>query len=197
MTRTYAIFANGGFLVTPHIVRKIVKKQADGSTKVLLDNSVAKKPTRVISSSIAETIVEALKYVTKEGGTSKRADIHGYTEAGKSGTAEKIIDGMYSKTNNISSFLGFAPAKNPRFVLLVSVDDPEVKIIPGVGKHQFGGVCAAPIFKEIATRSLQYLGVEPDDPYGYPVGDPRRNSELADMITKMQALKEDYQRHNQ
>ena len=197
MTRTYAIFANGGFLVTPHIVRKIVKKQADGSTKILLDNTKPKKPTRVISSSIASTIVEALKYVTKEGGTSKRADIMGYTEAGKSGTAEKIIDGVYSKTHNISSFLGFAPAKDPRFVLLVSVDDPEVKVIPGVGKHQFGGICAAPIFKEIATRALQYLGVAPDDPYGYPVGDPRRNSEKADMISKMQTLKEEYQRHNQ
>lgn len=197
MVRSYSIFANGGFLVNPHIVRKIIKKQADGSAKVLVDNSNMKPPTRVISPEIASTIVEALKFVTKEGGTSKRADIHGYTEAGKSGTAEKIIDGVYSKTHNISSFLGFAPAKNPRFILLVSVDDPEVKIIPGVGRHQFGGVCAAPIFKEIATRALQYLGVEPDDPYGYPPGDPRRNPEKADMLPKMQVLKEEYQRHNQ
>ncbi len=197
MARTYAIFANGGYLVNPHIIRKIVKKRADGSSQILVDNSTMPDPKRVISPQIASTIVEALKYVTKEGGTSKRADINGYTEAGKSGTAEKIFDGVYSKSNNIASFLGFAPAKNPRFVLLVSVDDPEVKYIPGVGKHQFGGVCAAPIFREIATRALQYLGVEPDDPYGYPPGDPRRNVEKADMLTKMQALKDEYTKHNQ
>jgi cell division protein FtsI (penicillin-binding protein 3) len=197
MVRSYAIFANGGFLVEPHIIRKISKKQADGSTKILVDNSKMKAPKKVLSPAIASRIVEALKYVTKEGGTSKLADIHGYTEAGKSGTAEKIIDGVYSKTHNISSFLGFAPANNPRFILLVSVDDPVSKMIPGVGRQQFGGICAAPIFREISSRALQYLGVEPDDPYGYPVGDPRRNPAKADMISKMQTLKDEYQRHNQ
>jgi cell division protein FtsI (penicillin-binding protein 3) len=197
MARMYAIFANGGFLVEPHIVRKIVKKHADGNRETLLDNTKIKQPKRVLSHAISATVVESLKYVTKEGGTSKRADIMGYTEAGKSGTAEKVIDGVYSKTRNISSFVGFAPAKNPRFVLLVSVDEPEIKYIPGVGKHQFGGVCAAPIFREIATRALQYLGAEPDDPYGYPQGDPRRNPEKADMVTKMQALKDEYLKHNQ
>jgi cell division protein FtsI (penicillin-binding protein 3) len=114
----------------------------------------------------------------------------GYTEAGKSGTAEKIINGIYSKEHNISSFLGFAPAKNPRFVLLVSIDDPEKKIIPGLGKHQLGGICAAPVFREIATRCLQYLGVAPDDPYGYPYGDPRRNLEKADLVKEVRQLKE-------
>ena len=198
MTRTYAVFANGGYLVEPHIVRKIVKKDGHGVPKVLLDNTKLKaiRRKKVLSPQIVATLVEALKFVTKEGGTSKRADVMGYTEAGKSGTAEKIIDGVYAKNHNISSFLGFAPAKNPRFVLLVSVDKPEIKIIPGVGKHQFGGVCAAPIFKEIATRALQYLGIEPDDPYGYPIGDPRRDVTKADMMQKMQALKEEYLRHN-
>jgi cell division protein FtsI (penicillin-binding protein 3) len=197
MARMYAIFANGGFLVEPHIVRKIVKKDSYGNRETLLDNTKIKQPKRVLSPAISATVVESLKYVTKEGGTSKRADIMGYTEAGKSGTAEKVIDGVYSKTRNISSFVGFAPAKNPRFVLLVSVDEPEIKYIPGVGKHQFGGVCAAPIFREIATRALQYLGAEPDDPYGYPQGDPRRNPEKADMVSKLQALKEEYLKHNQ
>jgi len=197
IARTYAILANGGFDVQPHLVRKIVKKLPDGKEQILLDKTGVQKGRRVLSEASVKSIVHAMKFVTKEGGTSKRADIPGYTEVGKSGTAEKIIDGIYSKTHNISSFLGFAPAKNPRFVLLVSVDDPEIKYIPGVGKHQFGGVCAAPIFREIATRALQYLGVTPDDPYGYPPGDPRRNVEKADMMNEISQLKEEYLKHNQ
>ncbi len=192
MVRTYAILANGGFDIKPHLVRKIAKKE-----QIFLDNTNLKKGKRVLSENISRTLVHAMKFVTKEGGTSKRADISGYTEAGKSGTAEKIVDGFYSKTDNISSFLGFAPAKNPRFVLLVSIDEPEVKYLPGIGKHQYGGVCAAPIFREIATQALQYLGVTPDDPYGFPPGDPRRVAEKADMIAEMQALREDYLRHNE
>jgi cell division protein FtsI (penicillin-binding protein 3) len=135
-----------------------------------------------------------MKFATKEGGTSKRADIFGYTEAGKSGTAEKVLCGQYSKDHNISSFLGFAPAKNPRFVLLVSLDDPEKKFIPGVGKHQYGGVCAAPIFREIGTRALQYLGVAPDDPFGYSSGDPRRDAQKSDWAMEVEALKQLHER---
>jgi len=196
IARTYAILANGGFQVQPHIVRKIVKKGDDGKEQILVDKTGMKKGKRLLSEESVKTIVQAMKFVTKEGGTSKRADIAGYTEVGKSGTAEKIIDGIYSKTHNVSSFLGFAPAKNPRFVLLVSVDDPEVKYIPGVGKQQFGGVCAAPIFRDIATRALQYLGVTPDDPYGYPPGDPRRDIAKADMMEEISLLKEEYLKHN-
>ncbi len=120
----------------------------------------------------------------------------GYTEAGKSGTAEKVLDGIYAKDHNVSSFLGFAPAKNPRFVLLVSIDDPEKKFVPGVGKHQMGGFCAAPVFREIALRSLQYLGVAPDDPYGYPLGDPRRDPVKADLAKETLALKDLLDRWN-
>jgi cell division protein FtsI (penicillin-binding protein 3) len=197
MARTYAILANGGFDVKPHLIRKIAKKSNDGKEQILLDKTEMKKGKRLLSDSIVETIIHGMKFVTKEGGTSKMGDIPGYTEVGKSGTAEKVIDGIYSKSHNISSFLGFAPAKNPRFVLLVSVDDPEIKYIPGVGKHQLGGVCAAPIFREIASRALQYLGVTPDDPYGYSPGDPRRDAKKADMLAEIVALKEEYLRHNE
>lgn len=196
MVKAYAIFANGGFAVQPHLVRKIVKKKEDGSEEVLVDNTNYRATQRVLSESIVKQVVKAMKFVTKEGGTSKRADIMGYTEVGKSGTAEKIIDGKYSKDHNISSFLGFAPAENPRFVLLVSLDDPEKKFIPGVGKHQMGGVCASPIFREIATLSLQYLGVAPDDPYGYPPGDPRRDPKKADWAAQIEELKQLYEKWN-
>ena len=196
MARAYAIFANGGYEVHPHLVRKIIKTMPDGKKQVLVDNTNYRAHHQVLSPSIVQSIVRGLKYITKEGGTSKRADIMGYTEAGKSGTSEKIIDGNYSKINHISSFVGFAPATNPRFVLLVSIDDPEVKFIPGVGKHQHGGVCAAPVFREIASRSLQYLGVAPDDPGGYPQGDPRRDPKTADWMKEVHALKEVYEKWN-
>lgn len=199
MVRAYAAIANGGLLVQPHLVRKIARKSQNGAKQILLDRSGshAYGAKRVFSPVIAETITRGLKFVTKEGGTSKLADLYGYTQAGKSGTAEKIIAGIYSKQHNISSFVGFAPAKNPRFVLLVSVDDPERKLVPGVGKHQMGGVCASPIFREIATRSLQYLGVEPDDPYGYPPGDPRRDPEKADWTKEIRELRQLYQLWNE
>jgi cell division protein FtsI (penicillin-binding protein 3) len=196
MVRAYAMLSNGGKEVQPHIVRKIVKNLPDGTKKVLCDRSKVGTGRQILTPASASRIVRGMKFVTKEGGSSRRADISGYTEAGKSGTSEKIIDGVYSKHHNISSFLGFAPAQNPRFVLLVSIDDPESRFIPGVGKHQLGGVSASPIFREIASRVLQYLGVAPDDPYGYPPGDPRRDSKRADWSMEVQQLKELYEKWN-
>lgn len=196
MVKAFAILANGGFTVQPHLVRKIVKTLPDGTKKILVDNSSYRATKQVLSTEISKRIVRSMKFATKEGGTSRRADVMGYTEAGKSGTSEKIIEGIYSRDHHVSSFLGFAPAENPRFILLVSIDDPEKKFVPGVGKQQMGGVCATPIFREIATRSLQYLGVAPDDPYGYPLGDPRRDSKKADWLAEVSALKELYEKWN-
>ena len=65
-----------------------------------------------------------------------------------------------------------------------------------MGKHQFGGVCAAPVFREIAMKSLQYLGVTPDDPYGYNSGDPRRDGQKADWVVEVQGLKNLYEKWN-
>ena len=173
-----------------------MKTLPDKSQKILIDNTQYRATQRALNSSSVGLVVRAMKFVTKEGGSSKWADIMGYTEAGKSGSSEKIIDGIYSKDHHISSFLGFAPAKNPRFVLLVSIDDPEKKFIPGKGKQQLGGICAAPVFREIAARALEYLGVTPDDPYGYPPGDPRRDPKKADWFTEVENLKALYKAWN-
>jgi cell division protein FtsI (penicillin-binding protein 3) len=196
MVRAYAIIANGGFDVQPHLIRKIVRKAPGGTEEILVDKSTLGKGKQVMSPKVAARVLRALKFSTKEGGTSKRADIPGYTEGGKSGTSEKILDGQYSKDHYISSFVGVAPAKNPRFVLLVSIDDPEKKFIPGAGKQHHGGICAAPVFREIALKTLQFLGVAPDDPYGYPVGDPRRDPKKADWAFEVSGLKEEYKKRN-
>lgn len=190
LVRAYGILANGGLDVQPHLIRKIVK-----GGRTLVDNTGYRAHKPVLSPAITRPIVRSMKFVTKPGGTSTRGDIHGYTEVGKSGTAEKIIDGVYSKDHNISSFIGFAPAHNPRFVLIVSLDDPEKRIENGC-KHQMGGYCSAPIFREIATRALQYLGVTPDDPYGLPPGDPRRDPKKADWLAEVEQLKEIYHKWN-
>lgn len=191
MVRAYAIIANGGFDVKPTLVRKISRRNLQGEEEVLLDQVRLRSntpPKRLIDGDIIQRIKQAMRFTTKKGGSASLADIFGYTEAGKTGTAEKIVNGAYSKDHHISSFLGFAPVDNPRFVLLVSIDEPEKKIVDG-RKNQLGGGCAAPAFREIGTKTLQYLGVEPDDPFGYPAGDPRRDETKANLEKEIKELK--------
>jgi len=167
MVRAYAVFANGGYLVEPTLIRKIVKTDQEGKETVLVDNTTAGRMARfprVLDPETVKLLVKGLKYVTKPGGAAPRADVPEYTEAGKTGTAEKIVDGAYAKNKNCSSFVGFTPVENSAFVLMVVMDEPEAVFLPGVGKNTLGGICAAPVFREIAKRSLEYLGVEPDDP---------------------------------
>ncbi|MES2122542.1 MAG: penicillin-binding protein 2 [Chlamydiota bacterium] len=198
MVRCYGILANGGWDVQPSLVRKIVRGHRDGTQESLLDKTTLREGNkrRLLEPQIVEEIVRAMKYVTKPSGAAAKGDIFGYTEVGKTGTSEKIVNGTYSKRNHISTFVGFAPAKNPRFVLLIAIDEPEWKYIPGVGRNQLGGNCCAPVFREIGLRTLQYLGVEPDDPHGYPAGDPRRKAEQADWYKEVKTLGELYQQWN-
>ena len=89
-----------------------------------------------------------------------------------------------------------ASVNNPCFVLLIAIDEPECKFIPGVGRNQQGGNCAAPAFQQIGLRTLEYLGIEPDDPHGYPVGDSRRDIEKADSMKDIKILKQLYTQWN-
>ena len=194
LLRAYAVLVNGGYFVEPTLVRKVTKKD-----QVLVDHTTDERVRRfphVLSAKIGGRVVEGMKYVTKKGGAGFRADIFGFTEAGKSSTDEKVINGKYSKTQHIASFMGFTPAKKPKFLLLVSMDEPECKFIPGVGKNHHGSVAAAPVFREIARRSLEYLGTTPDDPHGYPKGDPRHDFEKGDLIRESDELYELYNEWN-
>lgn len=195
--RAYAIIANLGMDVHPTLIRKIVNKEEN---RIILDNEQVRKNekrSRILEKEDCEELIKALKYTTKIGGTARLADIPGYSEAGKTGTSEKIINGNYSDKYYISSFCGFAPAKNPRFVLLVVIDEPEKKYLPELGKNWHGGVCAAPIFSEIGKRALEYLGVEPDDPFGYPRNDPRSDLKRADWSYEVEKLSNLYKSWNQ
>lgn len=199
MARAFAIFANGGYLVKPTLVRKIVKTHSDGSEEVILDNTVperAQKFPRVMDEDIAAAVLLAMKYTTKPGGTARRGEIWGYTEAGKTGTGQKVINGRYSDKLFCSSFVGMTPVNDPAFVIAVTIDEPEYGYIPGIGKIHMGGTCASPVFREIGKRSLEYLGIAPDDPHGYPVNDPRYDPNLADWLPETRRLQEIYEKWN-
>jgi len=190
LMRAFAIIANGGYVVQPTLVKKIIKEG-----KVIVDHTYKEK-RRVLSAEISRQLVYALKSVTKPGGVGTFADIPGYTEAGKTGTTEKIVGGVYSKTHHFSSFVGFAPAYQPHFLLYVAIDDPEYRFLSGLGRIYFGGRCAAPVFKRIMSRTLQFLGIPPDDPYGYPQDDPRSDQTKADWSEQTHTLQELYKQWN-
>lgn len=197
LLRAYALLANGGHLVQPTLIKKIVKQQQEGqeSEEQLLEKRERSFP-KLVNSSTIDPVVTAMKYVTKKGGSAFRADIPGYTECGKTGTAEKIVQGLYSQSDHVVTFIGFAPVINPAFVLLVTIDEPEKGFIPGIGKKHMGGYAAAPVFREIGKRALTYLGITPDDPHGYHVGDPRFDPQKSDWIKNIEALQKQYEEWN-
>jgi cell division protein FtsI (penicillin-binding protein 3) len=94
--------------------------------------------------------------VVEEGGTGTKASLDGYSVAGKTGTAQKVVEGTkgYAKNKYVASFIGVAPVKNPRLVVLVSIDEPK-------GEY-YGGQISAPVFASIAEQTLAYLKVTPD-----------------------------------
>ncbi len=145
----FATVANGGVRVAPHLVREI--RAANGAT-VYRPNP---EQRRVISTDTASALKGMLEGVTLNG-TARKAQLDGYTAAGKTGTAQKIDPRTrgYSATKYVASFVGFAPVQNPEVVIIVVIDEP-------AGSHH-GGDVAAPVFREIAEQILPDLGIAPD-----------------------------------
>jgi cell division protein FtsI (penicillin-binding protein 3) len=149
MAAAFGALANDGVRVTPHLVREI--RATDGTTTF----QATPEERRVVSAETAHALRGMLEGVTLNG-TAKRAQLDGYTAAGKTGTAQKIdpLTRTYSKTKYIGSFVGFAPVENPAVVIIVVIDEP-------VGSYH-GGDVAAPVFREIAEQILPDLNVAPD-----------------------------------
>jgi len=145
-----AALANGGLLMKPYVVEKIV----DGEG-VVLEERIPQVVRRVISKEVADRIRSLLERTSEEGGTAVQATVPGYVVAGKTGTSQKVdvITGGYSADKRIASFVGMVPSEAPRMVILVVIDEPQ--------SSPYGGVVAAPIFSRIATQSLAYLHVPP------------------------------------
>ena len=137
-----------------------------------------------------------MRYVTKPGGTAIKADVPGYTEVGKTSTPKKIVNGAYFEKVYCPTFAGFTPVNQAAVVIAVTIDEPEYGYIPGIGKNHNGGNCTANVFREIAKRSLEYLGIPPDDPFGYPYGDPRRDTQKEVWMNETRKLQEIYDKWN-
>jgi cell division protein FtsI (penicillin-binding protein 3) len=136
MAAGYQALANGGVMRPPHVVRG---KPAPAR--------------RVIDTRVATQVSRMLEGVLGAGGTAQEAKIDGYVLAGKTGTAEKAENGGYSKTKYVASFIGYAPARKPRLLVAVMVDEPKGQI--------YGGQVAAPAFQKIASFALPYLRIPP------------------------------------
>ena len=139
LARAYSVFATNGELKPLTLVKR--------------DQPVEGRA--VISPRTAMAVRKMLEMVTQPGGTATRAQVAGFRVAGKTGTAHKLLGASYATDRYISSFVGFAPASNPRLVIAVMLDEPG-------GKSYYGGEVAAPVFSTVMAGALRLLGIEPD-----------------------------------
>ena len=146
MAAAASVIANGGTLFEPHVVRAIVK----GGMRTIVEPKVVR---RAILPETAATLTDIMEKVVMDG-TAKSARLVSYNVAGKTGTADKLVNGRYSPYQQNVSFVGFVPSRRPALTVIVMVDSPRVG-------GDTGGAIAAPIFKRIADASLRHLGVTP------------------------------------
>ena len=142
LTRAYMAFANDGE-VMPLSFLKREPQETVGE--------------RVFSAEVAREVRAMMETVTQEGGTGTRTRVPGYRVAGKTGTAHKIVDGRYAPDRYLSSFVGMAPASNPRLIVGVAIDEPS-------GGTYYGGSVAGPVFAQVMAASLRQLALPPDAP---------------------------------
>ena len=139
-----SVVANGGQLMKPYVIKEVRDKQGE-----LIKEFVPTLVNKAISLDTANRIKKILTGAVEEG-TGKMAKIEGFTAAGKTGTAQKLEpNGRYSHSKFIASFIGFAPAEDPMLTIVVCVDEPH--------PYYFGGVVAAPVFKNVAGDVIKYI----------------------------------------
>jgi cell division protein FtsI/penicillin-binding protein 2 len=155
ITMGMSVIANGGHLMAPRIVQSVEKENGEIAMK--------KEPIvmrEVVPAKTAHFVAEALIGVTQPGGTAAFARVNGFQVAGKTGTAQKVSPhGGYAAGKYVVSFVGFMPAEDPKFVLLVMVDDAKI-----ASNLNYGGLVAAPIFSRIAERAARHLDLTPTMP---------------------------------
>ena len=167
MAAAVSAVANGGELVQPRAVRAVIRdgKRLPVPRKVI---------TRPITADTAATLTQIMEDVVDRG-TGERAQITGYTVAGKTGTAKKLVNGSYRGHSDYNvSFVGFVPSRKPVFAIVVVVDSPH-RVSP------YGGVVAAPIFQKIAATALRHYAVPPsiNAPDAVVCGSPQREIRAA------------------
>jgi cell division protein FtsI (penicillin-binding protein 3) len=158
MLNVACTLANHGFRMKPGVVQRVV--DARGNTVKTFAPEVVAHPIR---DDTARLMCRLMARVTEEGGTGTRARVPGYVVAGKTGTAQKVLPtGGYSETANVSSFVGFLPADQPEIGIIIVVDEPQ-------SPQRTGGYVAAPVFAEVASQAVRYLGVPPSETNGAAV----------------------------
>jgi cell division protein FtsI/penicillin-binding protein 2 len=150
LVSAYNAIANGGVLLKPQIIDHLI--YADGS----VSESSPQEVRRVISQKTAHDVSQMLRSVVEKG-HGKRAGVPGYAVGGKTGTAQVVFGGKYEEGKNIGSFAGFAPVDNPRFTMLVRLDNPKTV--------EWAESSAAPTFGELMKFLLEYYHVEPTEEY--------------------------------
>jgi cell division protein FtsI (penicillin-binding protein 3) len=143
MVQAYDAIADGGVLRSPQIVQSVGGKRV-----------TAPKGHRIISTKVAGEMRDMLRGVLADGGTASGAAIPGYDLAGKTGTAQDVVDGKYSNSLFTGSFIGMVPASDPKLVVAVVLDGVN-------GGNGFGGTVAAPAFQKIVGWAVPYLGINP------------------------------------
>jgi cell division protein FtsI (penicillin-binding protein 3) len=144
----FGAIANGGTLMRPYLVARVV----DPDGEVVLQRN-PEKVRQAVSRSTAQELLRMMRLVVQKEGTAPLAHIDEWEVAGKTGTAQKAENGVYSVHKRTASFVGIVPAEAPRLVILVVIDEPQGDV--------YGGLVAAPAFKEIAKGALAHLGVSP------------------------------------
>lgn len=140
--------ANGGDLLEPRILKEVINSEGD-----IIESFEAKKVRKVISEKTSNEILTLMESVVSEGSGS-RAYIPGYKIGGKTGTAQKVVDGVYKPGKFIGSFVAVAPVNDSKIAMLVLVDEPVGNI--------FGGSVAAPVAQSILEDTYEYLGIDPE-----------------------------------
>jgi len=155
MAAAVSSIANGGELFEPRVVRAVI---ADGRRTPVPHNVVR----RTVSAGTAALLTEIMEQVVARG-TAPRAAVPGFTVAGKTGTAQKVVNGRYSTSEYNASFVGFVPSREPAFTIVVVIDSPHGR------NAYYGGTVAAPIFQRIADAALRHHGVPPSVNRAAPV----------------------------
>jgi cell division protein FtsI (penicillin-binding protein 3) len=167
MAAAVSSVANGGQLFEPRVVRAVIR---DGQ-RIPVPNKVV---NRTITPDVAAELTTMMEGVV-ERGTATMAQIEGYTVAGKTGTAAKLVNGHYSKSDYNASFVGFVPSRKPVFTIIVVTDSAH-------GPHgAFGGPVSGPVFKRIAEAALRYYGVPPTINPAPPLLVARHDEEISEQ----------------
>ena len=172
--------ANGGFRVKPYVVDRIIDSNGN------LVDITSPERVRIIEEKTAREVAAALKEAVLPGGTATRAALEGYVAAGKTGTAQKLVEDpaskswRYSNSRHAASFVGFAPLPNPKITIIVQLDEPR--------NGHYGGEVSAPIFQIIAQKTLGHLKVPSDPTLSSPQPKSKQSKQMVATNTMAEFL---------